>query len=89
MKTKYCPSCLRKCTETSYGTYDNKMGYACESCGILLYSNGIVLDTPDKEKQTDYNLRVLLRKTFHPSLDDDVFNDLVKNVKDLLTLNDK
>lgn len=59
---KYCPNCLRECTESTYG------GYACPPCGILQYATSTTLDTPDKEKSKQYKLREYLKDIVAPHI---------------------
>lgn len=75
---KYCPNCLRECSLSKLHTG----GYACEPCGVLQYCNGILLDTPDKEKQKEYQLENLLNSRVSYAYNG---KDVAKEVLDLLS----
>jgi len=71
---KYCPECLREATVSLYG------GYGCESCGVLQYSNAILLDSPDKEAQKKYVLRSVILRGLN--IDQDTLENLAERIEE-------
>ena len=80
---KYCPNCLKECTESPYG------GYACPPCEVLQYSTSILLDTPDKEKSKQYKLKEYLKGIIAPhiSYEEGWAERITKEIQELLTNN--
>lgn len=75
---KYCPNCLKECTECPYG------GYACEPCGVLQYTTSITLDTPDKEKSRTYKMKKYLRKITHYEVRCEDYDSIIDDIKKIL-----
>ena len=72
--TKYCPNCLSKCTKSPY----DDIGFGCEKCEVLLYSNTVLLDNPNEiEKSHEYKLNEM---TGSLNLTRDIQEKLISNI---------
>lgn len=77
MQTKYCPNCLKECTQSPLR--GEGWAYACANCGILGYSPTVLLDTPDKEASKRYRVKEFLKKNIaYSSNIDEVVEEVIK-----------
>ena len=77
---KYCPNCLRKCTESEYARDGWK--YGCVPCGIMLYAPQILLDTPDKRASAHYRLKQYIKPYMNYAVTDEIIDEFIKKIKE-------
>lgn len=62
----YCPNCTKECVirdnKDLPSSWNNKINYWCDDCGIIIYSDKLLLDSPDLEKSKEYKTRQVIWK---------------------------